>query len=229
VTWAATGPVIEPWAPLVVAAVAAGTNWAAVWAGGPAGRVAERVAKPAVVLALIVAALVAPPTSGAAEGVRPLLVVGLGASLAGDLLLLPPGRFVPGLVAFLAAHLAYLAAFLLVGGEPAWLTVGLIAGAIAGVTVGRILLEAARAAGLGAPVAAYLAVITLMAVAATRTGEPASIAGAWLFVTSDALLGWSRFREPTPDGQRRRAPWLRTTVMVTYHLAQGLILLALIG
>jgi uncharacterized membrane protein YhhN len=155
--------------------------------------------------------------------------VGLAASLAGDVLLLPPGRFVPGLGAFLMAHLAYLAAFLLLGGELAWLAAGLIIGVIVAVTVGRILLDAARAAGLGVPVAAYLAVITLMAVAATRTGDPAAIAGAWLFVTSDALLGWGRFREPTPDGQRRRAPWLRTTVMVTYHLAQGLILLALIG
>jgi uncharacterized membrane protein YhhN len=204
-------------------------NWAAVWAGGRTGRVAERIAKPVVVLALIVTALVAPATSRATDGVRPLLVVGLAASLAGDVLLLPPGRFVPGLGAFLMAHLAYLAAFLLLGGELAWLAAGLIIGVIVAVTVGRILLDAARAAGLGVPVAAYLAVITLMAVAATRTGDPAAIAGAWLFVTSDALLGWGRFREPTPDGQRRRAPWLRTTVMVTYHLAQGLILLALIG
>jgi uncharacterized membrane protein YhhN len=164
-----------------------------------------------------------------AVAVRPLLVVGLAASLAGDLLLLPPGRFVPGLAAFLLAHIAYLAAFLQVGGEPAWLIVGLVAGAVVAATVGRLVLRAARAAGQGAPVTAYLAVITLMAVAATRTGEPAAIAGAWLFVTSDALLGWGRFRERAPGPERRGGRVLRTTVMVTYHLAQGLIVLALIG
>ena len=91
------------------------------------------------------------------------------------------GRFVPGLVAFLLAHLAYLGAFLLTGGDAAWLVAGLaIALAVVG-TVGRALVRAARAAGLGGPVTLYLGAITVMAVAATRTGEPAAIAGAWLF------------------------------------------------
>lgn len=227
--WAGAGLGIEPWAPLVVAAVAGVVNWAAVWAGGPTGRVAERITKPLVLLALIAAAVLAPAPSAMAEAVRPLLVAGLAASLAGDLLLLPPGRFVPGLAAFLAAHLAYLAAFLQVGGETPWLIVGLVAGAVVAATVGRLVLRVARAAGLGAPVAAYLAVITLMAVAATWTGEPAAIAGAWLFVTSDALLGWGRFTKPAADPGQRGGRVLRTAVMVTYHLAQGLILLALIG
>ena len=181
-------------APLVVAAVAAVANWVAVWSGGRTGLTIERIAKPVVVLALITVASLAPVPSPMAEAVRPWLVAGLAASLVGDILLLPPGRFVPGLTAFLVAHLAYLAAFLLVGGEPGWLVVGLIAGALVAVTVGRVLLRAARASGLGVPVAAYLAVITLMAVAATWTGEPAAVAGAWLFVSSDALLGWGRFR-----------------------------------
>ncbi len=186
------------------------------------------MAKPLVLLALIGAALVIPGPTALAASVRPWLLAGLVASLAGDILLLPPGRFVPGLVAFLAAHIAYLAAFLLVGGETAWLAVGLLAGAAVLATVGRVLLRAARAAGLGAPVAAYLAVITLMAVAATRTGEPAAIAGAWLFVASDALLGWGRFREPAPGRPRSDGRVLGTGVMVTYHVAQGLILAALI-
>ncbi len=220
---------IGPWAPLAVAAIAAVTNWVAVWTGGATGLAVERVAKPLVLVALIGAALVAPVPTALAASVRPWLVAGLVASLAGDILLLPPGRFVPGLVAFLAAHVAYLAAFLLVGGEVAWLIVGLLAGAVVLTTVGRVLLRAARAAGLGAPVAAYLAVITLMAVAATRTGEPAAVAGAWLFVASDALLGWGRFREPPPGRPRSDGRVLRTGVMVTYHVAQGLILVALIA
>jgi uncharacterized membrane protein YhhN len=232
VTWAGSGSIPGLSILPMLAAFAVGAavaNWAAVWAGGPRGRATERVAKPLVVVALIAVACLAPAPAPLAASVRPWLVVGLAGSLVGDILLLPPGRFVPGLVAFLVAHLAYLAAFLLAGREPAWLVVGLVAGLLVGATVGRILLGAARAAGLGVPVATYLAVITLMAVAATGTGEPAAIAGAWLFVASDALLGWGRFREPAPDRQRGGGRALRTGVMVTYHAAQGLILLALIG
>lgn len=40
-----------------------------------------------------------------------LLVAGLGFSLAGDVVLTFPGAFIPGLVAFLGAHLCYLALF----------------------------------------------------------------------------------------------------------------------
>ena len=77
--------------------------------------------------------------------------------------------------------------------------------------------------------AAYLVAITLMAVAATRTGESVAIAGAWLFVASDAMLGWGRLRAPQPGLPRGGGRTQRTAVMVTYHLAQGLILLALVA
>src|SRR3972149_296559 len=71
---------------------------------------AERLVNPAVIVALIAAVLLAGPGVFPA---RALLVIALAASLAGDLLLLPPGRFTAGLAAFLVAHLAYLALFLL--------------------------------------------------------------------------------------------------------------------
>ena len=61
-----------------------------------------------------------------------------------------------------------------------------------------------------------------MAVAATRTGEPAAIAGAWLFVASDTLLGWGTFRGAESRDQR-------VAVIVTYHLAQLLLVLALLA
>ena len=84
---------------LAVAIVAAVADWAAVWAGGPRGRAVERIAKPAVIVALIAAAAVWPAEPGSpAAAARPWLLLGLVASLAGDVLLLPPGRFVPGLV-----------------------------------------------------------------------------------------------------------------------------------
>jgi uncharacterized membrane protein YhhN len=57
---------------------------------------------------------------------------------------------------------------------------------------------------------------------------PAAIAGAWLFVASDAMLGWGRLRAPVP-GLPRGTPALGVAVMVTYHLGQALLLIALAG
>jgi uncharacterized membrane protein YhhN len=215
--------------PLAIAAIAAVIDWIAVWVGGVTGRRVERIAKPAVMVALVVASLLANAWTPEAQAARPWLVLGLMASLAGDVLLLPPGRFVPGLLAFLAAHLAYLVAFLQLPGEAPWLVIGVAGAAILALTVGRVLVRAASRVGLAGPVAAYLVAITLMAVAATRTGEAAAIAGAWLFVTSDAMLGWARLRAPSPGMPRGGGPAQRVAVMATYHLGQALILLALVA
>jgi uncharacterized membrane protein YhhN len=164
-------------APLAIAAIAAVIDWAAVWVGGRWGLAVERIAKPAVLVALLAAALTAHAWTPEAQAARPWLVLGLVASLAGDVLLLPPGRFVPGLLAFLVAHVAYLVAFLQLPGEVPWLVIGIVAAAVLVMTVGRALVRAAARVGLAGPVAAYLIAIMLMAVAATRTGEPAAIAG----------------------------------------------------
>jgi uncharacterized membrane protein YhhN len=197
-------------------------DWAALWSGSPRGLAVERVAKPLVPLLLALAVL-AWPTGPGPTGVRAWVVLALAASLVGDVLLLPPGRLVAGLVAFLVAHLAYLVAFALQPGEVAWLVAGVVVALAVAATIGRALVLAARRAGMAVPVAAYLVVILAMAIAATRTGEPAAIAGAWLFVTSDALLGWGTFRG---GGERRPG---RVAVIVTYHLAQLLLVVALVG
>ena len=83
-------------APLAIATIAAVIDWVAVWVGGANGQRVERIAKPAVMVALLGAALVAHAWTPEAQAARPWLVLGLVASLAGDVLLLPPGRFVPG-------------------------------------------------------------------------------------------------------------------------------------
>jgi uncharacterized membrane protein YhhN len=215
---------------LLLAALAAVINWIAVWQGGPMGLALERVTKPAVMLALIGVALTWPIEPGsAAAAVRPFLVAGLVSSLAGDVMLLPPGRFVPGLVAFLLGHVAYLAAFLQLPGNVPWVVAGMLAAAVLIATVGRVLVRAAARSDLGGPVALYLVAICAMAVAATRTGEPAAILGAWLFVASDAMLGWGRLRAPVPGMPRGGGRGLLVAVMVTYHLAQGLLVLALVA
>lgn len=65
-------------------------------------------------------------------------------------------------------------------------------------------------------------------IAATRTGLPVAVAGAWLFVASDATLGWDRFAAPEPPTPRDAAI-RRLAVIVPYHLGQALLLVALVG
>ncbi|MCJ7711354.1 MAG: lysoplasmalogenase, partial [Chloroflexi bacterium] len=163
---------------LAIAAIAAVIDWIAVWVDGPHSRAVERVAKPLVLLALLGATLAWPTELGDTAAVRPWLVAALVASLAGDVLLLPPGRFIPGLVAFLLAHMAYLVAFAQLPGSVPWVVVGVVLAGVVVTTVGRVVLGAARRVGLAAPVAVYLVAICAMAIAATRTSLPAAILGA---------------------------------------------------
>ena len=222
------------WSLLGVASVIAIVDWWAVWAETPSARLVERVAKPATLLALIAVAIVAIVTPQGNPAVEPWLLLALVGSLAGDVLLLPPGRLLPGLVAFLLGHLAYIVAFAQLPGSPAWLLLGVAVALVVAATVGRILVKAAAGQGMGAPVAAYLAVISLMAIAATRTGMPAAVLGAWLFVASDTMLGWGQFSTPslgsTPDAEGRAGGGvrLRLGVITTYHSAQVLLVLALL-
>ena len=71
-----------------------------------------------------------------------------------------------------------------------------------------------------APVAVYLVAILTMAVLAANVGVPAAAAGAALFVVSDSVLALNRFVRPIPRGD--------VAVHVTYHLAQGLLVLSLL-
>ncbi len=74
---------------------------------------------------------------------------------------------------------------------------------------------------LTAPVAVYLVAIGTMAVLATNVGVPAAAAGAVLFVVSDTVLALNRFVRPIRYGD--------VAVHVTYHLAQLLLVLSLLG
>ncbi len=212
------------WGIVAVAVGAAVTDWTAVWIAGPPGLRVERIAKPATIGALLALAVVLPPT--AHPGVRPVLVAALAASLVGDVLLLSPGRLVGGLAAVLVAHVAYLLAFLQLPGSD-WGTVAgtFVAFGVVAV-VGRDIVQAAGRSGMRAPVAAYVLMICAMAMAATRTLLPAAAVGGWLFVASDATLGWDRFVAAAPRSAREAAV-RRLAVIATYHAAQALLVLAL--
>ena len=174
--------------------------------------------KPITTTLIIVLAVLS--AGDASRRYRTGVLAGLFFSLIGDVMLMLPGdRFIPGLVAFLVAHLCYLAAFTDGVGfrlvHP--LTVVYLA---AGAVVIAPLWP--QLGALRVPVLAYMAVIMAMAAQAAgrwlalRT-EAARLAamGAAVFVVSDATLAIDRF------GGGFAAASL--VVMTTYIAAQLLI------
>lgn len=202
---------------LAVTLVAAVGDWLAVHHGH--GWV-EYVCKPATMVALLGVAVALDPRDPAA---RACFVVALVLSLAGDVLLMLRGDlFVAGLASFLLAHVAYAAGLVVGGVHPGALAAGVAVVAAAFALVGRRLLAGVRARdrGLAGPVAAYAVVISAMLACAIGTRHAPAVAGAALFYASDALIGWNRFVRPAAGGE--------TTIMVTYHLGQILLVLSLI-
>lgn len=147
---------------------------------------------------------------------------GLLLSCLGDvLLMLPAGLFVPGLVAFLLAHLCYIAAFAPgLGWRP--LLLALLPMAVFG-GANLLGLWPHLPADMRLPVLVYVGVIACMAaVALAQWGarrasadgraRGQAAAGAVLFLASDALLAWDRFAAAVP--------WAIVWVLLSYWLAQ---------
>lgn len=202
---------------LSLSAVVAVIDWIAVSAGQ---RVVEYACKPLVMVGLLATVWSMDPSS---EVARTLLVVGLALSLLGDVcLMLPSDAFLAGLSAFFAAHVAYIVAMLALGVSVGNLLAGLLVMVVVGLVVARRIVLGARAAApaLAGPVTAYVVVLAVMVVAAVGTGIAFAVIGALLFAASDSLLGWTRFVADVRNG--------RLWVMVTYHLAQFGLVLALV-
>lgn len=203
---------------LGIAGIAAVVDWAAVTRRAKS---LEYVAKPAVMVALLAVALAVEPSDPTR---RAWFVAALAFSLAGDVfLMLRRERFLAGLFSFLVAHLCYIAG-LLAGGPrpvPALIAVAIIVPLA--VLVGRPIISSARrrdpglaGAGLG-----YLVVISLMVVSAVASGPLLAVLGAIAFMASDTVLAWDRFVDPFPQA--------RLLVIVSYHLAQALLVVSLIS
>jgi uncharacterized membrane protein YhhN len=137
-----------------------------------------------------------------AEGYDWLIFAGLVLSAVGDLALIPASRrwFLVGLVAFLLAHVAYTAAF----GQRANLSALPPAGwaAIVAASIALFLYFRPHLGAMLWPVAAYVAVITLMLIAAwavflTEGGRSTFgwlvATGAMLFYLSDITVARDRF------------------------------------
>jgi uncharacterized membrane protein YhhN len=213
-----------------VAAGAAGVDWVAV---GTDRHRLEYAAKPAVLAALVAAAAAIPTGRTDLVDRRWWFVAALVCCLIGDVvLMLPSQRFVIGLGAFLVGHVLFIVGLLQPPAPPgvppfSFSTLGLAVAALAVVAVeaapGTVLLRSLAARGdraLIAPVCVYIAAIATMVVLAVNVGVARAAVGAALFLVSDTLLAWNRFVRPVRHGH--------VAIHVTYHLAQGLLVLSLL-
>jgi uncharacterized membrane protein YhhN len=154
---------------------------------------------------------------------RRWVLVGLGLSLCGDVALMWPERgFLPGLVSFLLAHLAYLRAFTRDGVRLAMRPLPFVLyGGLAALILWQLWPGVPR--GLRVPVLAYVVCLAAMAAQAAvvglqsrgtprwRSGVGLALGGA-LFLCSDALLATHRFAAPLPLS----GLW----ILLSYWLAQ---------
>lgn len=159
---------------------------------------------------------------GAYTGAILLLALALALSALGDFYLaLKDKYFVPGLASFLAAHVAYLAAFLPRAQMPEGIALVAILACVAaaGTFVATL---APRLGRLRVAVFAYFAVIMAMVAAALSIREASWMlgAGAVIFALSDSLIAVRKFK--TPFAGINEAIWL------TYIAAQLMIAASLL-
>jgi uncharacterized membrane protein YhhN len=214
---------------LILTGVCALADWVAVARNNHR---LEFVLKPLTLVLLFVAA-----ASGDLGDAKPWLLAALALGLVGDVALLfssdePPApgaerelepAFLAGLGAFLLGHLAYLAAFAAHGLHGWQATAGvLVVGGASALVMPRVLRGARDAGGpaLAVVVGIYAAVLSLMVVFAFGTAAVLTALGAAIFLGSDTTLAWNRFVQPLLRGP--------VIVIVTYHVAQLLIVIGLL-
>lgn len=151
------------------------------------------------------------------------IVAGLVFSLAGDVFLITPEYFVFGLLAFLVAHMCYLAAFTadvrLGASAKPFMAVAVIA------TAAVFVIWPGVESELRLPVIAYVLVLSMMTAQAqaraflrgTYEARRAALGGA-LFLISDLILAIDKFHSPVPAATF----W----ILATYWSAQTLIALS---
>lgn len=148
------------------------------------------------------------------------ILVGLFCSVVGDVLLeLQPPLFVPGLVAFLIAHLCYIVAF--TRQSNALVLWRALPFALWMVSYYVFLFPGIQKQGLVLPVGLYVAVIGVMLWRASATLAPKSLhasygwiamMGAITFAISDSMIAWKKFAAPFGAS--------RYLIILTYWLGQ---------
>jgi uncharacterized membrane protein YhhN len=200
---------------VVVVAVLGLAHVGARYAGS---RALAGVLKPLPILLLVLVVANAEPSLGAQH--RGLVATGLAWSLVGDVCLVFRHGFVLGLASFLVAHCFYIAAF----ASTAHAADGLRLLPFALVGVAMLAYLWPHLGTLRLPVAVYMATLVAMGwLAAGRVGAPGvptasaalAVAGAVVFMASDAILAVDRFAH--------RFAAADAAVMTTYYTAQTLI------
>lgn len=119
-----------------------------------------------------------------------LVLAGLALSWCGDMFLIGTSEamFLAGLGAFLLAHVAYVTAFMSHGYRRSWVMIAAVPITVLAIAVWTWL-EPHTAPGMRIPVAAYIAVISVMVIMALGTrgagGSVLIVAGALMFFLSD--------------------------------------------
>lgn len=206
-------------APLLLSLGSAVSAFVVVAAHATGQRSLVYVFKPLTTGLLLLLAACGPSRASSPYGLA--ILAGLFFSLLGDIfLMLPSDRFRSGLFSFLLAHICYIFAFLSDSPFATPLAPYLFSFGLGGAAVPA--LWTGIPARLRLPVAVYVAVLLVMVSQATSRAvhlhaAPAVCAslGAALFLLSDALLAWARFRKPFPAAQ--------ALIHATYFPAQWLI------
>jgi len=204
---------------LVLTLIFAALNWLAVW---KKWHWLEYIAKPLTLATLLAGFAMLTEL----KGISLWFGLGLLLSLAGDVFLMFSERwFIPGLVSFLLAHVAYIIGFN--SPLPPLNLFGLALALFIGILAARILrpilagLAAKGQSKLRLPVLIYGVAISVMLLSALQTllrldWSPLAALlvslGAALFFLSDVILAWNRFVNPIKSG--------RVMNMVAYHLGQ---------
>ncbi len=146
-----------------------------------------------------------------------LLALGLAASSLGDVLLdiRSINLFIPGLIAFLLAHIVYTALFFQAWQYPLriWERQRVLAGCVMLYSLGFTIWLAPSLGALTIPVGFYICAITAMVVSTIVADVSARVVvGALLFLVSDSLLAIAKFKGSF--SLRDYAVW------GTYYLAQ---------
>jgi len=162
---------------------------------------------------------------GPAMSVGLFVAMGLVLSAVGDVSLVFRRGFLPGLLAFFAAHLSYIVAFMPGAAVNGASMLAAVAIAVAAVRMLRRLWP--HVTRLRVPVTVYAGALSLMAWCAIAratvfdsTAAHAAAIGAISFLVSDSVLAFDRFA--------RRFAGAHAVVMVTYYAAQILIARAML-
>lgn len=179
--------------------------------------------KPLTIILIILIAIIFPSSE---PNYKIFIVAGLLFSLFGDtFLIFSEQHFKKGLIAFLIGHICYITAFI-VSMEfqiTYWIFLPIAAAGV--IYLKYILLYSGK---MGVPVSIYIAIIAIMGWVALERfnslpiyGTFLTAIGAILFMISDAVLAWNKFRKPFISAE--------LIILITYFTAQWLLAVSVIS